>query len=381
MRIIGKGKTARAIKERFGGSWFDDDDCENFDIDSIEPTVISPGVPPHHTIVANTKTPISDLDIVSPPYSIWISGTNGKTTTTSMIALLLENMGAVCGGNIGTPVVKLDEKAHIWVLEVSSFTLHYTTKASPDIYLLLPITLDHISWHSSFELYESAKLSPLQTMGEQSIVILPESYRHIDTKANTIYYKETKELACRYGIDTDKINFTEPFLFDGVVSLIVAGLVGKKPDYELLNSFIQDSHKLEQITDSRGRVWIDDSKATNIDATIQAIKPHREKKIFLILGGDDKDVDMTELFEFLRQFDVAVFCIGQSGQNIDNQLKKREINSTYTETIQETIAHIDRLYRGKNSIAILSPACASFDQFNSYSHRGDEFKKLVFGIK
>ncbi len=381
MRQIGKGKTAKAIKERFGGSWFDDDDQHGFDANSREPTVISPGVPPHNTLVANTKNPISDLDIIVPPYSIWISGTNGKTTTTSMISLLLENKGAICGGNIGTPVAQLDEKAKIWVLEVSSFTLHYTTKASPDIYLLLPITTDHISWHGSFELYERAKLKPLQSMNKQDTIILPEIYKHIKTKAHTIYYKDSQELAKRYDIDILQINFTEPFLFDAVAALVVCDILHQKPNYELLNSFVQDKHKLEQIYDSQGRVWINDSKATNIDATTQALKPHKQKKIFLILGGDDKDVNMVELFEFLKQFDVAVFCIGQSGQKIDDELQKRAINSRYTGDIEKAVQQIDKLYTDQTSVAILSPACASFDQFNSYSHRGDVFKKLVLNIK
>ncbi len=380
MRIIGKGKTAVAIKERFDSSWFDDNDHDSFDPNSSEPTVISPGVPPHNKLVASTINPISDLDIIKPPYSIWISGTNGKTTTTSMVELLLKNKGAICGGNIGTPVVQLDEKAKIWVLEVSSFTIHYTTKAIPNIYLLLPITPDHISWHGSFEAYKQTKLKPLKTMGKQSIAILPETHKHIKTQAKTIYYKNTKELAKKYNIDTSKINFKEPFLFDAVISLVVSILLDQKPNYKLLNSFKQDNHKIERITDKKGRVWINDSKATNIDATIQAIKTFKSKKIYLILGGDDKDVNMTTLFDFLKDLNIELFCIGKSSQKIHTQLSKRDLKTTQLQTLQNAVKHIDKLYQDKNDIAILSPACSSFDQFDSYKQRGEKFKQFVFEL-
>ena len=107
------------------------------------------------------------------PFSIWISGTNGKTTTTQMLTHLLEKRGAVSGGNIGTPLADLDTEASIWVLESSSFTLHHTHLASPDIYLLLPITPDHLDWHGTPEQYEADKLKPLLTMKEGELALVP----------------------------------------------------------------------------------------------------------------------------------------------------------------------------------------------------------------
>lgn len=116
MRIIGKGKTAYAIKQRFeDAKIFDDDDLEIFDKDSNELTVVSPGVPPFNDIVKFSKNIVSDLDIFENSFAIWISGTNGKTTTTSMLAKLLKEDGAIYGGNIGIPVANMEEKAKIWI--------------------------------------------------------------------------------------------------------------------------------------------------------------------------------------------------------------------------------------------------------------------------
>jgi UDP-N-acetylmuramoylalanine--D-glutamate ligase len=121
----------------------------------------------------------SDYDLVykDMPFSIWISGTNGKTTTTQMCQYLLKDKGSVCGGNIGTPVTLLDKNAPIWILETSSFTFHYTNIAKPNLYILLPISEDHITWHGSFEEYKKAKLKPLDMMLEGEIAIIPEEFK------------------------------------------------------------------------------------------------------------------------------------------------------------------------------------------------------------
>ncbi len=381
MRIIGKGKTAYAIKQRFeDAKIFDDDDLEIFDKDSNELTVVSPGVPPFNDIVKFSKNIVSDLDIFENSFAIWISGTNGKTTTTSMLAKLLKEDGAIYGGNIGIPVANMEEKAKIWIIEVSSFTLFYTKKAKPNIYLLLPISQDHISWHGSFENYQNSKLKPLDMMTKDSIAIVPEKFQNYPTKAKLITYKNTAHIAKKFEIDISKVKFKEPFLLDAVLSLVVSKIVSKKIRYDTINSFIQDEHKLEVVMDKNKRVWINDSKATNMDATIQAIKSYQEKHIHLILGGDAKDADFSLLYDMIKQYDVVVYCIGESGKTIYDILTKQQTKTFLTKTVQNSINMIDKNYKEKNSIAILSPACASFDQFESYKHRGDLFKKLVLRL-
>ncbi|MDC7249423.1 MAG: Mur ligase family protein [Sphaerochaetaceae bacterium] len=169
IRVLGKGITAQAIKETFKNViLYDDTDFNTYDKVSNDVTVVSPGIPPYNEMVKNSNNIISDYDLIynEMPFSIWISGTNGKTTTTQMCQHILKERGSICGGNIGTPVTKLNKEAKIWILETSSFTFHYTNKAKPNLYLLLPISDDHISWHGSFEEYESSKLKPLYMMEE-----------------------------------------------------------------------------------------------------------------------------------------------------------------------------------------------------------------------
>ncbi len=138
------------------------------------------------------------------PKSVWISGTNGKTTTTQMATHLLSHIGAVMGGNVGTPLAELNPYAKLWILETSSFTLHYTHKAKPEIYALLPISPDHLSWHGSFDNYVQDKLSVLKRMNECDVAILPKIYANTPTKAHKISYEDEKDLAVKFGIVTEK---------------------------------------------------------------------------------------------------------------------------------------------------------------------------------
>ena len=173
--LFGYGATTKAIAK--GGGWtiFDDsfkiktiDEYSNvllpsnyFNPNNSKLEITSPGIPPSNPLIQKAKNLISEYDYFYErmPFSIWVTGTNGKTTTTEMINHLIPNSQA--GGNIGTPLADM-ERGKIWVLETSSFTLHYTKVAKPNIFVVLPITPDHISWHGSFENYEKDKLSPLK---------------------------------------------------------------------------------------------------------------------------------------------------------------------------------------------------------------------------
>ncbi|MEA3498685.1 MAG: UDP-N-acetylmuramoyl-L-alanine--D-glutamate ligase [Campylobacterota bacterium] len=379
MRILGKGKTAQAIKNNYPNStMYDDSDKEIFDINSDELTVVSPGIPPSNYLVQNSKNLVSEYDLFNEtmPFSIWISGTNGKTTTTQMLQHILKNKGSVCGGNIGTPLADLNIKEKIWILETSSFTLHYTNKAKPNIYILLPISDDHCSWHGNFREYEKSKLKPLELMSEDDIAIIPLKYKDYQTKAKVKYYNSSFDLADIYNIDIDKINFKEPFLLDSLLALSVSKILFNEINYRLINSFIQDPHKLEEFKDKKNRLWVDDSKATNIDATIQAIKTYKDKKIYLILGGDDKDANLTPLFEELTKYNVEIFAIGKNEDKLFSLSNSYKLKLTKSQNLKNAVKKID-LVLDKSSIALLSPAAASFDQFNSYKQRGDKFKEFI----
>lgn len=400
------------------------------------------------------------LDSRPAPFSVWISGTNGKTTTTQMTQTLLEIFSSEMGGNIGRPLCELPKSAAMWILETSSFTLHYTNRAHCDIYALLPITLDHISWHGSFEAYEAAKLKALSLMGENSAAILPQTYAAYPQirafQGRAYFYESAESLAEILGIQREKLRFKGAFLLDAIMALAIAklalnlvarfalnpaeNLANDALFYEKINAFAIDAHKIEEFRDRSGRLFVDDSKATNIDATLEALKIYRECRIFLILGGDAKGVDLSPLIAALRGYDVRVFSIGRSGGEIAKLCANLGVECESCGDLKTALEAIDRAFErpkngggggkcGKNvggengeirgkiqdsrtaelcgesslesrgessgeshaknaeknaakkqSVCLLSPACASLDQFSSYKERGEIFKKYALGL-
>ncbi|MDC7243014.1 MAG: UDP-N-acetylmuramoyl-L-alanine--D-glutamate ligase [Sphaerochaetaceae bacterium] len=382
MRVLGKGKTAQAIKEVYPKvNLYDDGDKSIYDINSHEDTIVSPGIPPSNYLVKNTKNILSDYDLFldEKKFSIWISGTNGKTTTTQMMNHLLNSDGFECGGNIGTPLAQISNKDKL-ILETSSFTLYYTNKVKPNIYILLPISDDHVSWHGSFKDYEEAKLKPLSMMKKEDIAIVPNKYKDIKSDAKIYFYKDSEDLAKQFEIDNSKIKFNEPFLLDSLLALCTQKLVGKTIDYERINSFKVDEHKVEEFYDNQNRLWVDDSKATNVDASIWALKAYVNKRIYLILGGDDKGADLTPLFDELKNYNVKIYNIGTNTKRLNNLASENIIEFESCETLNVAVEKIAQKH-DNNSVAMLSPAAASLDQFSSYKQRGKEFKHLVFNLR
>ena len=379
IRILGKGITALALKDKFpNATLYDDNDFDKYDLNSNELTVVSPGIPPYNNMVVKSKNIVSDYDLFESiiPFSIWISGTNGKTTTTQMTQHLLEQYNSVCGGNIGIPLSSMNEKSPIWILETSSFTLHYTNKAVPNIYILLPISEDHITWHGSFEEYRTAKLKPLLMMKESDVAIIPYEFKDIKTAAHLITYKNSDDLCEYFNIDKSQIKFKEPFLLDAIFAMCTQKIIFDEIDYNLINKFEIDKHKVEEFKDKKNRLWIDDSKATNIDATINALVSYKDNNIHIILGGDDKGANLIPLFENIKNLDIKVYAIGANTNKIMNFCKEFFVNAEECKYLNVAVEKIDKNLV-QNSVAILSPAAASLDQFKSYAHRGEEFKMLV----
>ncbi len=393
MTLFGYGITTKAIAQKFGNCRIFDDkfsavtmdkngnECLSSDLFNPQNSILevtSPGIPPTHPLIQKAQNLVSEYDLFSKvmPYSIWVTGTNGKTTTTDMLGHLLTKKGAVTGGNIGTPLASLDENAPMWILETSSFTLHYTTMAVPNIYIILPITPDHITWHGSFEAYEAAKLKPLQLMQEGEVVILPSKYKDLPTNAMKLTYESAEDLAEYFDIDLTKLKFKEPFLTDALLALGVGKILFDEVNYALINSYEIGKHRVEEFYDKKKRLWVNDSKATNADATIAALKSYSGRKTYLILGGDDKGADLTPLFELLKSMDVEVFAIGSNSDRIETLCKKYDIVYHGCNILENAVEKIVQKH-DQNAVALLSPAAASLDQFPSYAKRGEDFMKFV----
>ena len=394
---FGYGKTTRAIAKKLGACTFFDDKAtesyideegntihpaEKFDTAQFSHEIPSPGMPPYHPLIQKAEHLISEYDFFAPltPFAIWISGTNGKTTTTQMVEHLLADKGAISGGNIGTPLADMSPDAPIWILETSSFSMHYNRIASPNIYALLPITPDHVSWHGSMDEYIAAKLKPLSTMKEGEAVILPKAYAHTPTNAFVIPYESESDLAEYFGIDVSRIKFKGAFLMDALIAMGIDKILYDRIDYDKINAFVLDPHRQEEVRDSQGRLWINDSKATNIDATLAALRTYKEDKIHLILGGDDKGVELEELFAPLKNYNVAVYAIGSNAERLSALCERYAIPCTLCRTLDVAVREIDAVL-DTASIAMLSPAAASLDQFSSYAERGNLFKELALATK
>ena len=382
--LFGYGVTTKEIAKEGGWHIFDDkfneisfDKYGNkllpssfFDENKSTLEITSPGIPPTHPLIKKAKNLISEFDYYYNPntFQIWITGTNGKTTTTQMTHFLIENSDI--GGNIGIPLKKLDPNKK-WVIEVSSFQLYYTKYAKPNIFVILPIKEDHISWHGSFEEYVNAKLSPLKRMTKRDIVIMPKEFDR-KTDAFKILYENEKDLIDYFEIK--ETFFKPPFLLDEVLAKAVYKILTFKE--KSLKDFKIDPHKLEEIKDKKNRLWINDSKATNVDATINAIKRYKDKKIHLIIGGVDKGQNFEELFNLLKNLDIKLYIIGEKRDTFRNLAIKNNITFFEAINLQNAVNEIDKNLK-ENEIALFSPACASFDQFKNYKDRGDKFKEHI----
>jgi len=402
LALFGYGKTTKAIANYLGNNciFFDDNVKEkevdeqgniiypssSFNANKFNIEVTTPSIPPNHPLIKDANNLFSEYDFFlsqnSPivdnktPFTIWISGTNGKTTTTQMLTHLLKEKGAISGGNIGTPLANLNKNAPIWVLETSSFTLHHTKYAKPDIYLLLPITPDHLSWHGSKEEYIKDKLKPLELMQEGELALVPKGLLLPKTSAWVVEYENIKDLEEFFELDSSKVEFKGAFLLDAMLSLAVTKALFNETNYNLINKFRLDSHRQEKLIDKKGRVWINDSKATNVDAALKAIELFKDKKILLILGGDDKGVDLEEFFKDISSYNLEIFAIGSNANKLQNLSNKYNIKCYKADILENALKAIDKVH-SKETIALLSPAASSLDQFKSYAHRGDSFKEFV----
>ncbi len=362
------------------------------DLSSVALCIISPGIAPTHHF-AHAKNLISEYDFFYRllessqeirPRSVWISGTNGKTSTTEMTTLLLDSLNARSGGNIGTPLSELYmDKTPLWILETSSFSLHYSHFATPQIYALLPIRQDHITWHGSFENYVSDKLSVLARMSKESSAILPKELQNHsiakDYQGKAYFYTDSYNLAEQFEIDINAICFKEPFLLDSCIALAIAKILSNTIDYALINRFKIGAHRIEEFRDSHNRLWVDDSKGTNIDATIEAVR--RYDNLRLILGGDDKGADLEPLFTFMQGkiangAKISIYAIGSNEEKIARLSQKYGIECEVCTHLQDAVASIKKMLKN-NEVALLSPAAASLDQFRSYKERGELFKQYA----
>lgn len=320
--------------------------------------VPSPGIPQNHPLyqmAIEEQIPISgEVELFLQTCSnrcIGVTGTNGKTTTTLMIAHVLNNSGikAVAAGNIGIPLSEVDRSA-VCVLELSSFQLETLKTPKLEVGVILNVTEDHFDRYSCFEDYLKEKLSIVKCIKDEGTLFV---HRSIPTSSLAYPFK----------------------FFDGG-NLEAVKLVCQKfgvEDTFYLQSFKYPSHRLEHIATVNGVTYINDSKATNIEATLYALK-QVQKPCILIMGGRDKGLSFQSLNEAINK-DIQVIIYGEAREKIANTIQAKALVYV-VETLERAVVKAKTL-ASKGTTILLSPACASFDAFCSYKERGEAFKYYV----
>ena len=333
-----------------------------------------------------------------------ITGSNGKTTTTALIGEVLAKAGVktLVGGNIGTPAISLVEKAtpeSVVVLEVSSFQLETILRFRPKAAVILNITPDHLDRHRTFAAYINAKARIFENQQAEDFAVLnADDPTCVDlaprTRAQAFWFSRKREVEQgaflrkgqvflrRNGTDQEVMGVAEIPLKGGhnvenvLAAICASELMGcaAASIRTAVRDFKAVEHRLEYVATVRGVDYYNDSKATNVDATIKALESF-PANIHLILGGKDKDSDYSVLNDLLRQRVKCVYTIGAAAEKIQSQIKRA--TSIVAAGSMETALKQASSAAQPGDIVLLAPACASFDQFQNYEHRGRVFKELV----
>ena len=375
--------------------------------------VVSPGVPfdsPQLVQARNLGEPvIGEIELASRflrGQIVAITGANGKTTTTSLAGEIVKagNLPTLVGGNIGTPAISFVERAtdQTWiVLEVSSFQLETIESFQPRIAVILNITPDHLDRHGSFANYVNAKARIFENQRPDDFAVLnlddATTAGLADRVRGELFWfsrKKTVEngafvrggaIFFRKGRDENEIMPLSEIPLKGTHNLenVLAGisigfLAGCRPEQirDAVRKFRAVEHRLEFIAKIDGVEYYNDSKATNVDATIKALESF-PANIHLILGGKDKGSDYTVLNDLLRQRVKRVYTIGAAAAKIESQIQGTAVE--HAETLENAVRIASESARS-GDIVLLAPACASFDQFQNYEHRGRIFKEVVRGL-
>jgi UDP-N-acetylmuramoylalanine--D-glutamate ligase len=336
-----------------------------------------------------------------------VTGSNGKTTTTAMIGHILKTAGlpTLVGGNIGTPLITLVDHSTdscVTVAEVSSFQLEAIEAFHPEVGVLLNITPDHLDRHASFEDYARAKGRLFENQGEPDAAVVnaddAEASRLAPSRPQVYWFSRTRRVAAgaylrdgqvvfrRDGSDTvvmsrDDIPLRGEHNVENTLAAAAAAfLCGVAPAGIAagVRSFAGVEHRLEFVAEISGVSFYNDSKATNVDATLKALDAF-PGNLRVILGGKDKGSDYTLLADALRRRARQVLLIGAAAEKIAQQLGGA-VPLEPAGTLERAVRlAFERAEPG--DVVLLAPACASFDQFENYEHRGRVFKQVVRQIQ
>ena len=338
---------------------------------------------------------------------IGITGSNGKTTTTSLVEHILRNgsFATILAGNIGTPLISCVERmTHdtVTVVELSSFQLELIQSFRTDISVFLNLTPDHLDRHHSLELYTKAKARIFENQGEDDFAILNADDLATTPLAPTrphVYWFSRKQRAAQGAflrgddivfrndgkeevvLKRQEVPLPGAHNLENVLAAIAATRIAgarAKAVSEGVRSFAGVEHRLEFVGEINGVRYYNDSKATNVDAALKALDSF-PGRILVILGGKDKGSDYTPLRTPLRERANLALLIGAAGDKIASQINGA-VSIERAGTLDHAVEIASQAAR-PGDVVLLAPACASFDQFENYEHRGRVFKALVYELQ
>jgi UDP-N-acetylmuramoylalanine--D-glutamate ligase len=374
----------------------------------------SPGVPADAPLLQTARlngiTSWSEIELAGRFLKgrlIGITGSNGKTTTTSLIEHILRSAGVptILAGNIGTPLISIVEQTNdrtIAVAELSSFQLELIETFRPNISVFLNLTPDHLDRHHTFEAYGAAKTRIFENQTEADSAVLnaddPATTKHAPAKPQVFWFSRKQRVAQGAFVREAEIIFRREGKDESVLKIQDIPLAGAHNVENVLaavaatrlagveaaaiakgvRSFSGVEHRLEFVAEIGGVRYYNDSKATNVDATLKALDAF-PRRILVILGGKDKGSDYTLLQAPLREKAILALLIGAAADKIEKQIAG-SVAIERVGTIERAVEIASHAAR-PGDIVLLAPACASFDQFDNYEHRGRVFKDLVHHLE
>lgn len=391
-------------EERFGNLFCYDKNPNPSEYDLV---VVSPGVKVlgnellSNFIMSKVRL-ISELDLASlfcKGKIIGITGTNGKTTVTSLVGKIIKESGKntfVCG-NIGLPFSSVCEEGgsgSIYVVEVSNFQLELSSIFKSDIACVLNLAPDHLDRHGSYEEYVRVKKKILAEKGSQKVILnfddevvsrlkiskstlyfsKKELNRGVFVKNNGIYINNTKVISCN-----DVPMFGSKNLENALAATAICHKAKVKAKYikSGISAFKMPPHRLEYVGSISGAQVFDDSKATNISSVMMAVEALSNDSLVLLMGGQNKNCSFDEFFA--KGYNISkLYCFGEAGEYLYNTAKRYGYSPQLFKTMKSCVNFVrDHIEEGQ--VILLSPGCASFDEFGSYAVRGEVFKELMFG--
>jgi UDP-N-acetylmuramoylalanine--D-glutamate ligase len=375
--------------------------------------VLSPGVSIYNPLVEAAQrrgiTVMSEIEVayrLCPAPIVAITGTNGKTTTTTLVGEMIKAAGreVVVGGNIGLALsheVKEISKEGIVVAEVSSFQLEGTLQFRPHIAAILNLTPDHIDRHRTLETYQAMKERIFENQTPADYLILnyddPQVRLMAERALSQVFYFSRKHVlpngvsviddvitiqwqgkavgVCRTG---DMKIFGAHNVENALAACACAYLAGVTPHnmMEVMKTFTGVEHRIEPVATIDGVPYYNDSKATNPESSIKALEAFAGH-VILIAGGRDKNTDLTEFMQLIKEKTDHLILLGEAQERFYQAAKNHAVSNIHiVNTFEESVVLAHRLAKPPQ-VVLLSPACASYDMFKNYEERGKVFKDLV----